>query len=360
MRIVMLLTVAVAVAVNTPTSGADREDDDVDRELVEMVVAGHLSTIQTISRYHAKVELTAEANLAGERVVVPPQEAEYWRTDEDYRIRALDAVGRIVQVERKAGNVRILAYRPTETFSDRRARPSLIVGDRHRRAIDLDPWELSLFSLPVGIYTRPPMVVYDMESLTGTGTVREAAWVEESGRERIYVRVDLPEERRAYEIWAAPEYNWALVKVIHTTYEESGTLAWHREYTCEEFIECEPTIFVPTKASIRSEFGGHTYSGTATFSEILLNEACPRPPRFELPRSGLTVVDEAAHTIYEIDGAGRRSGDVVPLAGTIIPPSPAERSGDGRATLGYILIAFSTAFLFAGWAFKKLRATPVA
>jgi hypothetical protein len=321
---------------------------DVDRELVKTAAAGNGASINIIERYYAKVLLTSKATVAGKETTPLTHSCEYWRTGQNYRIRS--RVGStMTEVEREREKVRFLVVKTKDEQPDfGGSSTSMIISGRDRRCVDADPWELSLFSLPVGISSKPPLRIYDLAGLVETGTVTEAGWVILHGRKAVHVSVDLTAERRSYEVWAAPDYNWALVKVVHKTVDERGAQEWLNEYQVDEFTEIAQSVYVPTRAYINARFKDATYEASATLADIVVNRDLPPAPKFVLPPAGLTAFDESNGTTFRVNAKGTSVSKVRKLGEWYSPPVPAATqtgsywSGAGWTTVGLAALLFFT------------------
>ena len=322
---------------------------DVDRELVKTAAAGNGASINIIERYYAKVLLTSKATVAGKETTPLTHSCEYWRTGQNYRIRSLvvhDDGGRT----RAPEAVRFLVVKTKDEQPDfGGSSTSMIISGRDRRCVDADPWELSLFSLPVGISSKPPLRIYDLAGLVETGTVTDAGWVTLHGRKAVHVSVDLTPERRSYEVWAAPDYNWALVKVIHKTFDERGAQEWFHEYQVDSFIEISQSVYIPTRANINGRFKEATYEASATLADIVVNRDLPPAPKFVLPPAGLTAFDESNFTTFRVDAKGNSVGKVRKLGTWYTPSVPAvAETGSYWSVAGWTTVGLAALLFLAG------------
>jgi hypothetical protein len=336
---------------------------DVDHELLKTAIAGNSGTVGMIERYHAKVLLESEAIAGGKRFGPLKQSAEYWRTGENYRSRSRSG-DTFTELERERGRVRFFnakAKNDQPDLSDPSI--SIIISDPDRRCVDTDPWELSLFSLPVGIKSKPPKRMYDLAGLIETGTVSEAAWVELQGRKMMYASVALQPEHRSYEVWASPSFNWALVKVIHRTTDERGEPEWYFEYEADRFVEACPSVYVPALVRVIARHGKDSeYKGTATLSDIVVNQNLPPAPRFALPPAGPMAFDESSGATFRLDGRGNPVGKVRKFGEWYVPPTrPEKQTSSYSSRIGWTIVVVAASLFAAGVvrARGRRRAGPV-
>lgn len=313
------------------------------------MIAGNSASTGMIARYHAKVRLESKGSVEGKEYAPLIQTCEYWRNGDDYRLRAL-AGGNLIDAERGKGRVRLLILQEKGGQPDPADPTStMTIAARDRRFVDTDPWELSLFVLPVGISSKPPMQLYDLAGAVAAGTVTEAAQADLDGRRTVHIAVNLAKERRSYEVWAAQDYNCALVKVIHRTFGERGDQEWLQEYKADGFIEASPSLYVPTRAYVQSTFKAVRYKASGAISDIIVNEKLPPIPRFVLPATVVMALDESNGTAFRVDRQGNRNSAVQKLGEWYEPPVPAKASsGSPRSAAGWASIAGAALFFVVG------------
>lgn len=315
--LVKVIVLAFLVA-NPPLADCSLAEDS----LAELVSSGNSSSIQMLRTYYAKTRMQS-MSLEGKPGLAFT--SEYWRTGPDFRLRE-DEGHRVVHFELKKGQGRITT---TVSLGDTRPDPKRDVAvqlvGKDRRATQMDPWELSLFQLPIGIFGKPPLAIYQVDQLIKHGVVREARWVTIDGGKQAHLLVGLPDERRSYEIWSDPAHNWLLSRAVHRTFNAEGRVEAEIDYRIQAFTEAKPGIYVPTR--IACSWIHQSTSGVRAeviLSELVVNETLRQVPSFPEPPVGSRVIDETAGTSFLVGTGGKRIGPITRLGEHVVPLSEPE------------------------------------
>ena len=346
----ILAIVAVGSALTATQAPTTSEDE---KEILRTVAAAQTATIQMIHSYHAKLTQVTKSELTTGFT----NASEYWRVGDAFRIHETTGSTKIVDIMFAHAKVHVMSKNLVTDPRDMDPRPVMIVGDKNRRTLDTDPWELSLFVMPNGIYMQKPLPVYTLDDLAGVGELTSAQWEMLDGRRVAHLVVNLPKEQRRYELWSDPQYNWCLSKVVHVVNLEPGVETWRLEYHVLQFTEAAKDLYVPSKVSLVGKYLAKSgYTTTAEISDIQVND-----PRLQLPpmpsdKQSMVIIDENAGVTYSTDKSGRRVGPSHRLGGRFSPalalPKPPGRK-EPRSLLGWLVITLSAGMI--GWGFYLRR-----
>jgi hypothetical protein len=287
-----------------------------------------------IQAYYA--EIRTDNNLEKEF----SRTAKYWRERGRIRLREQNTPWKTVDLEITGGRLQVIPTFDGKTVLDSHI-SGTIITNKHYRVADADPWEFSLFSLPVGIHTRPPELIYSLSEAAQRGRVTSVEWSRVGGHRLGHLNIELNPGVREYEVWVDPARNCLIAKCIHT-YQGSGSkLIWRLEYQVEGWAEPSSTIFVPTKVLHKTFLNGKLVNDiVAIISNVRVNSPLPARPAMPSLPAGTLVFDELQGGTYKIDGAGNKVGGFAPSGGDYSPMVPAK---DSQATSG--------SFMFVGLVF---------
>ncbi len=295
-------------------------------ELAGTAAVGNKASIEMIETYYSEVNY--ESTAKGEKWA---RTGLYWWDRAKVRMTEQTGPGRITDVRRDGGKTTVLT---TETGRQRQKREAgMLVGDRSRRAVETDAWELSLFSLPVGLYRKPSYPVYSLFELVDKGQVVKEEWVEEGKRRLAHLVVDVDKSGRTYELWVDQNRNWLVARCAHVIRGPEGEVRWRIEHEVKEWAEVKPSVFVPTLVTDVRRYGGKVVSESVmNIRNIKVNETLPPIPKMPLPSSGVLVYDELDGTYYQADSSGKRIGEARRVGASYSPPLPS-RSEKGLVGL---------------------------
>jgi hypothetical protein len=329
-----LLVVALA-----PLGSRGQSDD-----LSTIAANGNAASIQLIQSYYCRLKLTTSSNKRSPAIKI----CDYWRKGEEVRIQ--ERTGSLLaDVLYEAGKVKVIPGLAGRTPS--KAETGAIIGDKNRRCVETDAWELSLFNLPVGVNAKPPLSIYSLHEAVQKGIARDSGWVNLDGQRLAHFAVDLPREDRAYEVWVNPAKNWLIQRCVHTYNAPKDNITFRIDYKVQSFREIEPSVFVPTRTSLAVHFQDKlAVESIAEMESIKVNASVPpAPPMPKLP-AGTLVSDEIEGTVYEVNEFGRRIGTPRYVAGSFTPTLPAASPTPNRwdARFGWATIAVAIALTVIG------------
>lgn len=304
-------------------------------EIAPLAAAGNEASIQSITSYSCKVQCKMSVGGAGEG----SSTAEYWRNHEGWRLREVTTPTSCVDLEEKGGKLRSIHSQTTERPNGGNP-PGVVVKAAGGYTAITDPWQLGLFKLPVSVVRKPPLAAYSLAELVTKGEIRKAAWVKEKDRRLAHLLIALGGERRVYELWVDPAYNWMTTRCIQTIADEDGSEFWNITHEVTGMTEVQPSIFVPTGVQVVSRMKGKiVIESSIRFDEVRVNEPSLRSPPMPYPSTGGVAVDEIEGLVYPVDRLGRRSGKAVRLGEQITAygPPDAEPVPDWRGIVGWSL-----------------------
>ncbi|MDX2037607.1 MAG: hypothetical protein SFX72_13220 [Isosphaeraceae bacterium] len=319
------------------------------------MIEANQSLVGGIQSFYAEVELSLRPGGVGDSYL---QRADYWKSGDDIRIRIAEAK-RIGHIERKQGKGRITT---TLKKDDRHPAPNRGVGmllvNRHRTWTALDAWELSLLSLPTSVASGPELTAYSLHEAAKAGriTAREPATL--LGRSATHLTIELPHERRTYDVWCSMDLNGLILKTRHRIYSPSGSVDLEFETIVEELSVISPGLSLPSKVRyVGTREGKVLVEGRATLSNHAINRAVPKWPAFPSPRAGSMILDEVNNILFSVDAAGRMvAGTTKTLAGQITPIMPrAETDASGWSLTSFVVFSLSVSVLLAGCALLMRR-----
>jgi hypothetical protein len=188
----------------------------------------------------------------------------------------------------------------------------MIIGPTDRRVVDSDAWELSLFWLPVGIFTKPPIPTYPLEEAIEAGTVVFLDREPHGESQDIHMRIIVPpvsldetDQPRRYEVWVDQKRNWLIRKAVHTIENRDGSALWEVSAEVTDLLEIKPTVYVPTTCAITTKYRGKTITkAIATFKDVKVNEAMSAIPPMPAVPQGSVVINEIDGTVWRTDAKG--------------------------------------------------------
>ena len=333
------------------------------QELHEIIISGNESAVGSIESYYAEVdwsESQEDQNFAAEDSASPPtndiRKCIYWRTPNGVRLREVRGV-QTLDAEIIGGESRLIITDTRIGESQQEVGMTIDVADL--RIVDTDPWELSMFSLPVGIYSKDQYPVYTLSEAVDVGNIRNSSWEELNGQRLAKLRVDIEEKRRSYEIWANPNYNWMIVKANHTVNDEDGNILFRNEYRATDYIEIEDAIFVPQRVDVIMKFKDlPPIVRVARIKNITVNQPLPPIPPMPKIKRGSMVVNEIEGTAYVTNEDGRQIGVTKRIGEPVVAyGSNDDQARSDRVTaprVGYIVLAIG---ITAGsiWALRRLK-----
>lgn len=314
-------------------------------EITRLAAAGNDASIQSIVTYFCKVEYVMSAGVGEGRST-----AEYWRDPDGWRLREMTSPAARVDLEEKAGRLRIIGGPPSELPGGRRS-PGIVVKRAEGFTAITDPWQLGLFMLPVSVVHKPPLAAYSLTELVAKGKVRKADWETSEHRRLAHLSIALEGERRAYEVWVDPGYNWMTTRCVQTIADVDGSELWNVSHELTGMVEVRPSIFVPVGVRVAHRMKGKlVVESTVQFAEVQVNEPGLTPPPMPYPSKGGVVVDEIEGLVYPVDFRGRRNGPATRLGERIVayggPPAPTARP-DWRGLVGWSLATLAPILVLA-------------
>ena len=187
----------------------------------------------------------------------------------------------------------------------------LRIEPRYVRLTELDAFELSLCFLPVGLTRAEPTPMYTLKEATQIGKVLGEKWEESNGKKLLYIKVDIKEQHRAYDVWLDQDLNWMITRAIHTVSvnnDEGIEEIWTSEYTPSDYREFGTSIYLPQKTKIvfHDKRSGDIEQ-KVKLNNIKINNSVDRAPPMPLPRAGALVYNKMAGTTYAINERGEKS-----------------------------------------------------
>jgi RNA polymerase sigma factor (sigma-70 family) len=281
-------------------------------ELAKTVAQRQEATLTQLVPYYAEIKL-AEASGQGFA-----RSAKYWRAGDRIRIVEQFAEKVIHDVEMKEGKLKVITTDP-----DRNHLPdvtSVLITPISQRVVDTDPWECSLFTLPVGLLGNQPRPTYTLAEALKAGELQAAHQVTESGRPLIYLQISLPKEQRRYEVWVDPARHGLTTKARHLMLHADGTEEWKIDFEVQEWKEIKPGFAVPARTLQRSLFKGKAVGDrTATMTALQVQGKLPAIPPMPVPPAGTLVLDQIQSIVYPLDDKGNPTGPVRQVIGTHVP-----------------------------------------
>jgi hypothetical protein len=335
------------------------------QELLRIACAGHVSSINMIDSYYASVKLTNTSPRARGQSFV--EVTEYWRTSELTRLhtvmyqgKVVDAViqeGRLAQIESSSGPA------PPKPAS------GIIMASVNRRVVDSDAWELSLFCLPVGVFTKPPIQIYSLEEATKLGSVPLLERQTHNGVTEVHMIIIVPPARldnqsmpRRYELWLDQSHNWLVRKAIHTLENEDGSPDWEVSAEVTAFLEIAPTLYVPSSCALTKKYKGDVITtATVAFTNVKVNEGLPEAPAMPIAPNGSLVVNEVDGTVYRADARGKAIGQARHVIADYSPPvsvDPTLPKNNLWTLVGWLSLIVAALFIVASLFLRRRRARP--
>lgn len=285
-------------------------------EKVSAIVDANKSAINSIINYQCNVNLTVTCGKSPASLT-----SKYWRDGTQVRISQTSNTGDLIEVQVAAGKLTAMTGK-VATSGSSAVDPGrgFIVAPEDRHMVDTDPWELSLFVLPVGLFRKPPYPMYTLADLAANGKL-EAFDETLEGQEVVRITASLPAENRTYTVWCDQAKNWMIRKAVHVINDSKGNLGWDNQYVVEQFEEVQPSIYVPSKiASITKYKGAIACKTMAELSEIRINQPSLRLPPMPPAKAGSTVIDEIEGSVHVIGNNGTARDRTKRLSDAYSPP----------------------------------------
>ncbi|AGA28359.1 hypothetical protein [Singulisphaera acidiphila] len=285
-------------------------------EKTSAIVDANKSAINSIMNYQCNVALTVDCGKSPRRLT-----SKYWRDSIQVRISQNSIAGNLIEVQIVGGKLTAMTGKvATGGSSTVDPEGGWIIAPDDRRIVDTDPWELSLFVLPVGLYRTPPYPMYTLADLAVKGKL-EAFDETLEGHKVVRITASLPAENRTYTVWCDEAKNWMIRKAVHVIKDGKGDLAWDNQYVVEQFDEVQPSIFVPSKITSISKYKGSVAcKSVADLSEIRINQPSFRLPPMPPAKAGTTVMDEIKGTVHVIGNNGTAKDRPKRLSDAYSPP----------------------------------------
>ena len=322
-------------------------------DLANLVIEGNRATIESINSYYCQMKFQGVSSPIREGA-----SAQYWRMGELTRI--VDRTGR-TPLDIRIANGKAEMISPTPVVDSRRAQVAMVIEEKNVHVTDADAWQLSLFDLPVMVRRTPAYPRLTLAAAARVGQVREAGWVTIAGQKLARLIIDLPQDRRSYEVEIDPTANWLITRCRMRIRDEDDTDYWDLRYQITRTREVKPSLFVPEEVSLSFRFKGKVVrEETVSFESLTVNDPLPTMPAMPTPTRGGIVVDAVAGTAQSIDGGGRRTGRVArlgqPLTSFAAAPEVPVRGIATQVIVGWLLAASAATLLtVAGWRLRKKR-----
>ncbi|QVL31281.1 hypothetical protein KIH39_20900 [Telmatocola sphagniphila] len=345
-KFIFAVTLVCAI-VNIHANGQDKKED-----LVQLACAGNQSALAAIETYYSKCHLTTESPLGTGK-----NNTEYWRKPGQIRVREPRAVTTLdVKIEK--GKLYSVVTAPNQKADRNMAYTHIYDPNFHM--IDADPWEYSLFALPIGLMSDDPPPIFTLTEAVSRSTVKKAEWVGKTPTRQIHLILDINGEPRSYEVWVDPAHNWLISRCVmkyrtsNKRRPDSKEVEHKHDWKVSDWMEIKPSLFVPTRSTSVSDSGDDfVITKTVEISSIRINEPFSPPP---MPHAlaGTLLFDKIENRIYPLgpngvpQGRGQRVGEpfypTMPTPDKLNPnPNRVDRSASYRKWLLPILVVVALA-----------------
>jgi len=161
--------------------------DTVEADLATTAVAGNQASIQMIRRYSARVDWSSTSQGKSNSI-----RSEYWREGSKVRIREETIPGRILHLLYEGDVLKLMT---TGTGDNAQTGEHMTISERNKRVSDANAWELSMFSLPVGLHGKPNHLISSLADAVQKGQVVGANWVTLEGRKTALLKITTVRQR---------------------------------------------------------------------------------------------------------------------------------------------------------------------
>ena len=160
-------------------------------ELAELGVNGNAASMAAIKSYYAETKL--EINVS-DGVAKGRSESVFWKTPAGARLIEPKGAGRTISVNYKNDLMEILSL---DSRNNANSMAGMKIQSKNFRISEVDPRELSLFSLPVGMTIRKPLVIYSLMEAYQKFELKEEKLIKEEGRLLLFLHLKSAEEHRS-------------------------------------------------------------------------------------------------------------------------------------------------------------------